>query len=1254
PGTGYDGQLSDFAHNAIAGVNGELEFFIVDGVIYDQDGYLISYMRVNEGASGAPHAVKGNAGVCVVPDPGNCFRYYIFSNRIDQAFPVGAYTILDMELPSTVPGNEDRLGALVFGDWDNDGNCKYLLNLGLPNGAGGNLQPSNKQDWFFAATDVNENNERFVFAQTGDGIWKLVIDENGIYASPNDPIVMSELFPTYPSQSWGGLRHELEIIRLENGNYRLGLTYPGNSAQTPYIVAVLELDSNGEYINNSGFIYPLTTSSSSFPIVKGLEFSPSGRYLFFTHHEVNSSQPAVQYIDYDLQQVFDLNVPNRLDFQYSHIEMGIDNRLYFAYSNGLAALDSVETPDVANWIPNALVFSNPASYAGYTSGTNYKAYTLPDQIDGMDYSFFPYYPHLDVTVSTTQTWTPGNNPLSNDTSLVRIREELRITSGATLTIKNMRFEFYENARVIIEPGGRLNLDSTIFTSGPCHSDMWLGVEVWGNPGAAQLPFSNQGYLHMTNNSVIEHAYIGALASRRANEFGLLDMEGGVIRAYNSRFRNNRVGVHLRDYLWTNSTGSIDPNRSYFENCDFLTNSLLNRPTVFPMYHTHLQRVAGVNHRNCSWRNTASFDDLEILQRGVGIFAFHSTFRATGQNEPYEAAHDTLPVSDNVHQCFYRLNGGVVTMGQPNHFFTVSNMEFQDNRIGAMVLGNSYETITFNNFKVPETSDDYPGNNYGAYLMNSYLFTVEENHFFGDVQNTAIAGLVVDNSCPDDAEDSDDILLENEVYRNTFSNLGIGLLVLNDNRDQNSEVGLQARCNVFESNYYADISLADYSEWRNNQGELNPPEAATNNLFSQGTFNCAGIYRDVFVSDLYGANQSPNALTIDYHTFENPDVTKPWAHSLNPDPQCAQPSLILYDVISGTLDYETHCRSNFNVGGGGKYGLASIQEKQLLAEQNLASAKLLYDATIDGGDTEDIIHLLQNILNEESAYLRDLLMARYPLSRDALMAAIDAAASFDPWHLTQVLIANSRLPGDVYAFLKDNQILSPFFMQFVDDAQLNGNVSLARLLDSEISLRSYEKSQAERDLHRYFLHHADSLDATEWNTYLNSRSETYYKLYRLGQHLDLGQTGAAENLLDSLPINSEKKDWLQFKINLANADTVTEGDFDTAWDHFYNNTPARGDVWGWLTAHGQLDSIPPIPEVVTLRRQSANKHVDNKPERYLQAWPNPTKDRVVLTYPKEAEGLGMVQIFNLDGQLIREFAASDAGFQEIYVTGWPAG
>ena len=40
--SGYDGRAAEHAHNAMHDANGDLLFFIIDGYIFDKNGYLMS------------------------------------------------------------------------------------------------------------------------------------------------------------------------------------------------------------------------------------------------------------------------------------------------------------------------------------------------------------------------------------------------------------------------------------------------------------------------------------------------------------------------------------------------------------------------------------------------------------------------------------------------------------------------------------------------------------------------------------------------------------------------------------------------------------------------------------------------------------------------------------------------------------------------------------------------------------------------------------------------------------------------------------------------------------------------------------------------------------------------------------------------------------------------------------------------------------------------------------------------------------
>jgi hypothetical protein len=69
----YQGQQANASANAYHNpISGDLLFFIVDGVIYDHEGYRINKLQLN---SSAIDPIIGQSEIVIVPDPGNCKRY---------------------------------------------------------------------------------------------------------------------------------------------------------------------------------------------------------------------------------------------------------------------------------------------------------------------------------------------------------------------------------------------------------------------------------------------------------------------------------------------------------------------------------------------------------------------------------------------------------------------------------------------------------------------------------------------------------------------------------------------------------------------------------------------------------------------------------------------------------------------------------------------------------------------------------------------------------------------------------------------------------------------------------------------------------------------------------------------------------------------------------------------------------------------------------------------------------------------------
>jgi len=1106
----------------------------------------------------------------------------------------------------------------------------------------------------YAATRLREDNSRLVFLTWNNRIFKFRIDENGINFLPQT-LHISTIVGLQISLS--DERRELELFEMSNGHHKLALTGALNDTK---VLVVMELDEDGQFLPGSILTHSLVepSGSSNPPYIKGIEFSSLGNYLYFTHH-TNANHPnAIEYMDMSNGQVASLSVPNSNNYQYSQIELGADGQLFFAYSNGLSTLQDAENP-TSNWTAAAVPFSYSLSDVGYPAQPRYHTYLLPDQIDGMDYSAhqntpecclqFPTTDKIEYVAEESITWTESFNPLNNGTGpIAYIREELRIPAGITVTIEGMRVEFFEDAKCIIEPGGNLILNNTVFTAGPCENMMWLGVEVWGNPSLPQYPATNQGVLQLKNNSVIEHARIAALMARRAeNQQGIYHyMRGGFVLAYNSVFRNNEKDVVIREYANNQLTIS---NRCKFTNCTFLTDGPLNYEGLNPQYHVELYKVHDVQFLNCTFLNTASFQDYPIGNRGTGIWSAWSTFRVKGENNSF------MGDVEQANESFFQLKQGVLSVGDETSYFSITGMEFQNNQIGLAVSGSCRQMITYNNFYVPAGDNpDYNPSPMGSYFLNSYLFTLEENAYEGASNEALNYGAIAWNTSRFGIDQNQHYFdgqspVENELYRNQFTTLQNGITVIGFNAPVSGTFGLQTRCNVF-SDCVTDINLLPGSEWRNFQGDATLPTLYTNNIFSFTDHYCQSPTDDVLAPDAYGNLHPSWPITFRYICFDEA-VTKPFSNSII----CPELPLVIQPQGTG-LNYEDNCPVKIH-----KPWVPGPLEDKLVAlstQKSLQSSAVeLYGLTIDGGETEDLLQILANAHSYESNFLRNMLMQRYPLSNEVMQSAIERASSFDPWHLTQVLVANARLELNIMTFLEESEVLSPFFMEFIYQANASDDNSLKEILKQEISHRSYVRSVTERDIMRSYLYESDSIDYSGWNQFVKNQNEEYYKLYRLFEKLNSSELTQAQAWRDSLKyVHPDHLDWIDMLLTIATSDTITQQNIDDVWDIYSYNDVIMGDALAWLIGNQLTNEIPLPPlqpgDPRSLSTRKPSKQVQNM--SFLQAWPNPATNRVMLTYPNEADGMGIIQIFNQQGVMIHQVAAQGKGIAEINTTQWPTG
>lgn len=839
PYAGYAGQSATNTSNLISKPDGSILFFVVDEKIYDENGYIIDFMDQYDGPGSAP--IKGAAEMMIVPNPGNCSQYYIFTTHIEGFNKTPYVYLLDMSAPNIYsPASFPSLGALVpltsSYKWKKVSDYEPLYqSSSSTNGSGG----SKLSNVYFAASPLRSGtNDYLIFISDGSGIFRFRLNSTGLVSESAG----LDFGPTAfnPSET----RAEMELVRLSNGNYRIatiyapyGLTSGGYDVKQAIYSA--ELNSNGVLISGTVKRFPVY-HVPDYAIISGIEFSQDGRYLYVTHL-TNSVQPH-QFEHYDFNTptsgLVPLTVPSGIDLRYSQLELGANNVLYFANQNGLysknAGVPSSTIASAANF--TYIASTESGVIGGITPPANRARYLLSDQIDGEDYNaHFSANPQCCIannsytkeiyTATSSGTWSNITvNPLSNTiTNTIRIKDELRIPAGVTVTINNMTFEFAPGARVIIENGsvngnngGKLILNGTTFTvDDRCGANlMWLGVEVWGNQNLAQgTPnFSKQGWLSI-NNSKIEHAHIGVVLSQRngSNIYSFNDSRnGGVVQSINSEFYNNIRSVWFRKYIAPNGLSS---NLSFFRTTDFKWfESLLEGS---PQEHLRLESVKGIKVNGCMFSQSRPSISSFYLT-GRGILARESSFFVDIYCPGINLAGSPCPSPSTT--TFENLTYGVYsTNSSTANSFSVQRSKFENCKYGVYAFGTQKERITQNIFEVAELANQSAG----VVLNRSTGYKVEENTFY-EFDNPTITngsalsyGVVAINS--DTAH--------NEIYKNEFYNLKVGgqsdLInsMFDETVNNSSRVGLQWKCNTFKTQIYeADLGVNGIIDYQQGFGD----------------------------------------------------------------------------------------------------------------------------------------------------------------------------------------------------------------------------------------------------------------------------------------------------------------------------------------------------------------------------------------------------------------------------------------------------
>ncbi len=585
-------------NNAYHDENGNLLFYIADSKVYDYEGRFIGALMYEPGpglpqsTGGSGEPINGHKEIAIVPDKCNPRVFYIVAgNRLNNShngstnfdsFNTPKYTKLEIGLNINSitagggmnSGNGDPLadGRLGF---SNDyfvyvygaANAPYYIGAPMHSLVANPLQNNNEPLYSLAVSKVQADGNRLLFVGTGN---EVAIFTNAELATSGEIDQLSVPASLYSNLQFGNQNPnvELELFQATNSNViRMANKHP----------------SGDDYFYND-FSYAAGVITPSSPIMLddqrvysgrldyGLEFSPNGRYLYFTNNlglayfDLNQTLPVA------VSLATQVNI-NTANFNQSQIEVGKDDALYFCNGSKLGRLININNPTTissGNFTTFNLPNTVPQAATSYNFDSNVLGgflYNLNDQVDGE-----PAYPAFVVgntladakcciehrrydadvhnlallpaqgtfgSQNHNQTWSPGalNNPFGSVSGTVVIKDRLVIPAGYTVTINNMIFEykpfldqpnntaaFVDGAKCVLERstnttdnGGQLTLNNTIFRAFQCYYSMWDGVEVQGEPSALQQVITSpplsikirHGKLVINSGSIIQDAYFGA-------------------------------------------------------------------------------------------------------------------------------------------------------------------------------------------------------------------------------------------------------------------------------------------------------------------------------------------------------------------------------------------------------------------------------------------------------------------------------------------------------------------------------------------------------------------------------------------------------------------------------------------------------------------------------------------------------------------------------------------------------------------------
>ncbi|MCD4728240.1 MAG: T9SS type A sorting domain-containing protein, partial [Pirellulales bacterium] len=700
---------------------------------------------------------------------------------------------------------------------------------------------------------------------------------------------------------------------------------------------------------------------------------------------------------------------------------------------------------------------------------------------------------------------------------------------------------------------------------------------------------------------------------------------GHITAYgNSTIRNCQYAVRFYPYEYDHYSG--------FTNITFETNAELLNPEIYPYAFVMLDDVRGIPFTGCTFVNTRDFSETEPAQRGMGIYSFSSNFEV----QEYCTSQQTPCPPEDIQPClFEKLYYGIyATSGSTVIYPDISHTDFNENYRGVYLSAVTYSKITSNNFKV---NGMVLNGNYGLYLDHSTGYIVEENYFYSSsIPDPVGIGIVINHSGE----------AANEIYRNNFSNVVIGILAQDQNRGRDE--GLQLRCNDY-NNCSADEVItistpAKYFGIAASQGSpgSNPADMAGNLFYIPGPAN--GDFDDInnegqHVTYYYPSNP--------YYLFEN----------VIPVDYTENTVTLIPELVSDDWTYENGCPPTEEPGGGGS-GSDGLKGLMAEAEQKIDSTENLLSFLVDGGNTEALQTEVDNSIPPQTMELYNELMNKSPYLSDTVVStAIEKEDVLPGVMLRDVMVANPHTAksDELMTKLDERWIPLPEYMK-AQILQGRSIVSIREETESKLIAYKLERAKAFNALAWYYLNDTinstGSLDSLTALYLAENDLTAKYSLAFL--YMDKGDIQSGQNVLNNIPtqfdLNSQQQTEYQqmagfygLLSSLAMEDkSILEVDSLQTLALYNIEASQAGLASAYarnaLLALNEIEYDEPIILSDLLKSSEALDDYEELLSKaaeapgYIKVHPNPAKDYIIVRYETELEGQAEINIYNISGKL----------------------